>query len=104
MSQYISHEWDDNWTAPVACYGQETVNALLTVLKNANTQSELLLQSVAFSGDVDTVAALALGIGRVSSAYEADLPAFLFTDLENGEFGKDHLSNMGDKLMLKVTS
>jgi len=98
VSEYTKFKWNDNWSAPVACCGEETVNALLTVLKQSTSLKETLIKSVAFSGDVDTVAALGFGIASLCEAYERTLPRFLFTELENKKYGKDYLESIDQKL------
>lgn len=94
--------WDCQWQNEVACCGYETVNALLTVLLNAKSHSELLIKSVAFGGDVDTVAACALGIASLSDDYVNDLPAFLYDELENEQYGKDYLIKLSSDLLEAV--
>ena len=60
---------------------------------------------MAFSGDVDTVAAVGLGIANLSDEYEKSLPPFLYDDLESGVYGRDYLKEVGEKLLsLKVTA
>lgn len=99
ISDYTNYKWNGNWCNRVACHGIETVEAVITVLLKSQTLSEILIQSVAFTGDVDTVASLALGIASQSDSYENDLPKFLYNDLENGAYGKDFLVSVGHKLM-----
>jgi ADP-ribosylglycohydrolase len=96
---YSDYRWDNRWCAEVACDAIETVNAVLTVLENAMSLSEVLIQSVGFGGDVDTVAACALGTASLSNEYEQDLPSFLYQDLENGCYGKDYLLDVGERLL-----
>ena len=99
VSEFTKRDWNDSWNAPVACCGEETVNALLTVLKNSSTLKEVLINSVAFSGDVDTVAAVGLGIANLSVEYEKSLLPFLYDELENGIYGRDYLQGVGEKLL-----
>lgn len=98
VSQYSKFTWRDDWSAPVACCGEETVNALLTVLKDSETLKEVLIKSVSFCGDVDTVAAVGLGIASLSHEYDPGLPGFLFSELENDVYGKDYLATIGRQL------
>ncbi|MBX2859064.1 MAG: ADP-ribosylglycohydrolase family protein [Cellvibrionaceae bacterium] len=102
LTEFVEHHtefiWNSNWTAPVACCGQETVNALLTVLKKSASLKDILVNSVAFSGDVDTVAATGLGIGCCSKEYDTALPTFLYEDLEDGRFGKSYLKVIDTQL------
>ncbi|MCF2857093.1 ADP-ribosylglycohydrolase family protein [Pseudoalteromonas sp. SMS1] len=91
VQSHTDIEWNTNWQGEVACCGYETVSALLTVLLSENSYSALLTQSVEFGGDVDTIAACALGIASTSDAYQNDLPSFLYDELENNDYGKDYL-------------
>ena len=103
LSEYVSdftkYQWNDNWQSQVACCGIETVNALLTVLKKSSSLKEVLTKSIDFGGDVDTVAALGLGIASLSKEYESELSDFLYDDLENGVYGRDYLKHIGRELM-----
>ncbi|MDK1285854.1 ADP-ribosylglycohydrolase family protein [Pseudoalteromonas umbrosa] len=98
VQSHTEIQWDCQWQKEVACCGYETINALLTVLLNAESYSELLIKSVAFGGDVDTVAACALGIASLSEEYVNDLPAFLYEELENKQYGKDYLIKLSSDL------
>lgn len=98
VSQHSKFNWRDDWAQPVACCGEETVNAVLTVLKSSKTLGEILISSVAFTGDVDTVAAVGLGIASYSDEYSTDLPAFLLQELEDGKYGKKYLTEIGRQL------
>jgi ADP-ribosyl-[dinitrogen reductase] hydrolase len=61
--------------------------------------SEILRESVAFGGDVDTVAAIALAAASCSSEIEADLPEVLISGLENEAYGRDYLIELDRQLM-----
>ena len=63
------------------------------LVNNAHLK-EMLKKSVDFGGDVDTVASLALAIGKMSHEIEDDLPQWLFNDLENGRYGRDYLKGL----------
>jgi hypothetical protein len=56
------------------------------------------------SGDVDTVAAIALAAGSCSVELTADLPGHLLTHLENGRYGRDYLARLDRQLLGLVTS
>lgn len=102
VSQYTKYPWRDNWSGPVACCGEETVNAILTVLRCSDTLREVLINSVDFGGDVDTVAAVALAIAGRSKEYYAELPAFLFEQLENDKYGRKYLRGIGERLSASI--
>ena len=63
--------------------------------------SELLQKCINFTGDVDTVASIALGIAAASSEVENDLPENLYHLLENGPFGYDYIVNLDRQLLTK---
>jgi hypothetical protein len=64
--------------------------------------SSLLKTCIQFSGDVDTVAAIALAAGSCSSEIVQDLPVCLFDTLENGPYGKDYIGSLDRQLMALV--
>ncbi|MDO6526571.1 ADP-ribosylglycohydrolase family protein [Motilimonas sp. 1_MG-2023] len=102
VCEQTNYKWINNWEKEVACCGIETVNAVLTVLGKCKSLSDMLLSSVEFGGDVDTVAACALGIASLSDDYHHDLPEFLFKELENNQYGHDYLVDVSSKLMSYV--
>ncbi len=68
-----------------------SVQAAITALGGCSAMSDLLKTCIQFSGDVDTVAAIALAAGSCSAEIAQDLPAHLFDRLENGPYGRDYL-------------
>ena len=80
-----------------------SVRAAITAISLSTTLSDLLRNCVAFTGDVDTVAAIALGAASCCNQFPNDLPAFLDADLENGSYGRDYIAKLDVKLdSLKV--
>ena len=55
--------------------------------------------SIAFTGDVDTVAAVALGVGCCSDEVKNDLPDFLYEQLEDGGYGLTYLRKLDAQLL-----
>ncbi|WP_299677541.1 ADP-ribosylglycohydrolase family protein [uncultured Dokdonia sp.] len=94
-------EWTGKWTGEVDMSGISTVEAVLSLLKTDMSLKERLKASVAFGGDVDTVASLVLAISSLDNTIENDLPFFLMNDLENGTYGKDFLKDL-DKSLKKI--
>jgi ADP-ribosylglycohydrolase len=92
--------WDKEWHKMVRCDAFETVSAVLTLLMKYNRYSDLLRESVQLSGDVDTVAALTLGVASCAEHYYTnDLPELLIETLEDGDFGKNYIISLDEKLM-----
>ena len=83
--------WSEPWKGEVPLHGVSTVRAALTALLACRKQSALLRAAVAFTGDTDSVAAIALGCSACFSEYQQDLPAVLIRGLENGPYGRDYL-------------
>jgi ADP-ribosyl-[dinitrogen reductase] hydrolase len=99
LSEKQGYEWTAEWAGPVPCKGDETVVAVLATLTSSRSMKSMLKHAVAFGGDVDSVAALALGLAALSSEYHSDLPAVLYEGLENGSYGRDYLSRVGAALL-----
>jgi ADP-ribosyl-[dinitrogen reductase] hydrolase len=79
--------------------GLAAVRAAITALMAETSMSGLLRRCVDFGGDVDTVAAVALGAASCSPDYAQDLPTALHDGLENGPWGKDYLRELDSRLL-----
>lgn len=90
--------WEDSWTKPVGSLGVDAVHAAVTAIVNNNSLNKLLRACVAYTGDVDTVATIALQAASNSLEYKHDLPEGLINGLENGEYGRDFLKELDLKL------
>jgi ADP-ribosyl-[dinitrogen reductase] hydrolase len=90
--------WGAPWQGPVGGKGWMSVRAALTALVRNRRHSELLRDCVAFTGDVDTVAAIALAAASCAREYERDLPETLVQGLENGSYGRDYLIDVDCRL------
>lgn len=94
-----SHPWHEPWEGIVGAKGWMSVRAAITAVSRNTGLSALLKDCVAFSGDVDTVAAIALGAAADHSSYTYDLPSVLTYGLETGRpFGGLFLSALDLKL------
>ncbi|MEM7297433.1 MAG: ADP-ribosylglycohydrolase family protein [Bacteroidota bacterium] len=103
LEDTLKMKWQTNWKTEVGVNARETVEAVLTVLIRANSLQEMLKKSVAFGGDVDTVASLTLAIGSLSEEVSNDLAQWMYEDLENGDYGHDYLVWL-DTELLKLTA
>jgi ADP-ribosyl-[dinitrogen reductase] hydrolase len=92
-------DWTIPWQGPVDALGVHSVRAALTALAAATTLSGLLHACVDYTGDVDTVAAIALAAGACTVDLHHDLPTVLYQDLENGPYGRDHLITLDQQLL-----
>jgi len=75
-----------------------SVRAAVTAIQRHGSLSGILRASVAYTGDVDTVAAVALGAASCAEDVEQDLPPVLVEGLENGPYGRDYLVALDRRL------
>ena len=64
--------------------------------------SLLLKDCIAFSGDVDTVATIALAAASCCAEIKQDIPKSLIEGLENGPFGKDFIIELDARLLSEM--
>lgn len=79
-----------------------SVRAAVTAVMGNNRLSEVLRDCIDFSGDVDTVATIALAAASCCQQIEPDLPSCLVDRLENGTYGREYMLNLDAKLMKMV--
>lgn len=91
--------WAEPWVGKVGALGWMSVRAAMTAIVQHDSMSEILKACVAFSGDVDTVSAIALSAASCSREIQQDLPQSLINGLENGPYGADFLRALDKKLL-----
>lgn len=94
LGKYVDEEWSDPWDGKVKSKGWMSVRAAATALMAHDRMSALLQACIDFSGDVDTVAAIALAAGSCSAEMEQDLPEHLVFGLEDGPYGRRYLIDL----------
>ncbi|HEY1011900.1 MAG TPA: ADP-ribosylglycohydrolase family protein [Herpetosiphonaceae bacterium] len=99
VRQHVPGAWDRPWRGPVGSKGWMSVQAAITALAAGESLAEVLRISIAFTGDVDTVATIALGAAAASPRYARDLPAALYDGLEAGPYGQQYLRDLDQQLM-----
>jgi ADP-ribosyl-[dinitrogen reductase] hydrolase len=99
LEEQVHGRWANPWTGKVRSQGWMSVQAAVTALTSCDTMGVLLKTCIQFSGDVDTVAAIALAAGSCSTEIAQDLPAYLFDELENGQYGRDYIRLLDMQLM-----
>lgn len=90
--------WRDPWSGSVPLHGVATVRAALTALVRNRSLTALLRDCIAFTGDTDSVAAIALGAACCYQEYRRDLSPALIRDLERGPYGYGYLLEISRKL------
>jgi ADP-ribosylglycohydrolase len=104
LAGQVPGAWAAPWEGKVGPKGWMSVRAAITAVVRNQRLSDLLKDCVAFTGDVDTVCAIATAAASCSDEYEQDLPEGLVNCLENGRYGRDYLIEMDRRLMLLVRS
>jgi ADP-ribosylglycohydrolase len=99
LSGHLGGDWGTPWRGKVSSSGMACVRAALTALVQCDRMSELLRACVDFTGDVDTVAAIALAAGSCAAEIEQDLPAALHAGLERGPYGYEFLTGLDGRLL-----
>lgn len=102
LSTYIKSnvkgDWLNRWTGKVRSKGWMSVRAAITAIQESDSMSDLLKTCIAYTGDVDTAAAIALAGGSVCREIRNDLPSWLFSGLEDGTYGRTYIENLDKKL------
>jgi ADP-ribosylglycohydrolase len=80
--------------------GWPCVIAALDAILRSDSLSEVLVNSVNFAGDTDTICAIAMGPASFCKEIKQDLPQNLVDGLENGEYGRDYIIELDKKLMV----
>ena len=102
LEQYVPGNWSEPWRGKVGHQGLMSVRAAVTsVMTNASLR-DLLRHCIAYSGDVDTVAAIALAAGACSAEIAHDLPDPLLLQLENQTYGRDYLLALDRQLLARI--
>ena len=104
INDIINHNFITPWNGNiVSSSGIDCVIAAFTAIENNDNLKDILKESINYTGDVDTVASIALGIASCSNEIEKNLPLELYTQLENGTYGRDYLINLDQKLKAKFS-
>jgi ADP-ribosylglycohydrolase len=92
-------QWTVPWTGKVGAQGMMSVRAAITALVACNDIASLLKKCIAYTGDVDTVATIALACAAHSNEYRKNTPQPLVDTLENGTYGFDYIDRLDLKLL-----
>lgn len=91
-------ELQADWSSHVECDAIQTLHAVSTALLRNRCMSDLLRDCVDFGGDVDSVAAIAMGLASLTVEYSPDIPLQLRRGLECGLYGGDFLEQLDSAL------
>ena len=99
LERHVPGQWAMPWYGKVGAKGWMSVRAAITAIEANTRMSSLLKACIQFSGDVDTVAAIALAAGSCCSEIEQDLPAHLLATLENSAYGREYIAQLDKRLI-----
>jgi ADP-ribosylglycohydrolase len=99
LESQVPGQWSVPWMGKVGSKGWMSVRAAITSVQRNTSLADLLQDCIAFTGDVDTVATIALGAASCSREYTNDLPESLVRNLENGRYGRDYLAALNPNLL-----
>lgn len=99
INDHTPGDWRGDWQGKVGAKGWMSVRAAITAVMRNDRLSTLLHDCVAFTGDVDTVATIALAAASCSTEYKQDLPDILKSTLERGRYGHNYLLELDAKLL-----
>lgn len=99
VEQHCNWQFNNNKTTPVACDALETIDGVLTVLRKGNTMREVLDLAVQLGGDTDSTASIACGVASFSAEYPKDWPAFLYEEVEQGEYGRAYIEKLDEQVL-----
>jgi len=101
IEQFSGFALRGDWTDEVECDAIQTLHAVNTALLGNRSMANLLRDCVEFGGDVDSVAAIAMGLASLTPEYKQDVPAALLDTLEDGAYGRQFLVRLDAALAEK---
>lgn len=104
LSAQAAGDWHVPYLQPVGSKGWMSVRAAITLVSSAKSMSGLLRACIGLTGDVDTVAAVALSAASWCSGIADDLPECLVAGLERGAYGREYLEALDGRLAAVVES
>ena len=104
LEKHVAGHWTEPWQGKVKAKGWMSVHAAVSALQSSQSMSSLLKMCIAFSGDVDTVATIALAAGAHCQEIAQDIQENLVLTLENREYGRDYLAALDQQLLSLMQS
>lgn len=94
QKQLKTRKFGKKWAKPVSVEADDVVNAVFTVLENATDFKDVLVRSIEFSGDVDTVGSLAAGLAAPAFAMDS----VMLVGLERSQFSHKYIRQLEEQL------
>jgi len=99
LASYLpGYAWESEWDGRVLAPGFHAVHAALTAIVKGNTLSSVLWECINYTGDVDTVAAIAVAAASMHPDIPNNLHPDLYDGLETGPYGHKFLIGLDESL------
>lgn len=98
LEAHIGGEWMTPWAGAVGSPGLDSARAAMTSVVAHRSQAAMLMSCIDWSGDVDTVAAIAMGVSSQAKDTIRDLPDAILSGLEAGAYGVEFLRTLDREL------
>ncbi|MCX4025860.1 ADP-ribosylglycohydrolase family protein [Endozoicomonas sp. SM1973] len=98
LKSKVPGDWNTPWQGKIGHLGVDATHAAVAAIISHQDLSAILKQCVDYTGDVDTVATIALAAASCSQEVNQDLPEVLYSELENGQFGLKYLQKLDQNL------
>lgn len=99
LESRVPGNWSTPWKGFASVKGMDCVHAAVTAVMASDSLRELLKQCIAFTGDTDTIAAIAMPAGASAKEIENNLPKTFYEDLENGQYGRNYIEELDKKIL-----
>lgn len=93
--------WSPDAGRKVRVHAWDCLEAAIYAIESHDSLSKILWQTVQYTGDVDTVAAIAPGPASLCEEIDQDLPEDLVGNLEDRRYGKRYLQLLDSELFKK---
>ncbi len=104
IEEYVPGKWTGIWQGQVRSKGWMSVQAAITAVVQYDSLSDILRACVDYTGDVDTVATIALGSASTSPQIAQDLPPALIWGLRDRPYGRTYLRKLDQQLYAGLTT
>jgi ADP-ribosylglycohydrolase len=85
IKDHVNGNWSEPWLGEVGSKAYMSVRAAITSILMNNSLSSILRSAVAWGGDTDTTASIAMRLASCCNEITKDLPENLLRDLEDGD-------------------
>lgn len=101
VSNLVGYDFGKEWVGHVGGAGLDIVHAAIESYMQGDSLMDVLHKSIAWTGDVDTVAAIAMPIAAVCPETKLNVAGPLYNGLEDGLYGRTYIEKLDVRLLEK---